>query len=366
MINILYLFVTLPIGGAEEHLLTVIRNLDLTSYHPTVCCIREKGTIGEEIERIGFTVISLNRRSKFPDVRILNDILRIIRTKNIHLIHSHLYHANMYGRITAFTANIPVIATEHSTDDHTKLKRRIINWILAKKTAKIIAVSHMVKSRIMERDWIDPSKIDVIYNGIDTNRFCSPLSKENAQERLGIRAPTVIGTVGRLEKPKGHIHLIRAMRRVREKNPDLRLLIAGSGSLESVLKSEAARQGVDQSVIFLGSRRDIPDVLKAFDIFVMPSLSEGLPVALLEAMSSSIPVIVTPVGGIPEFVNDGVNGIIVPPSDESALAGAILELSDDRSRLTELGTNGKQTIIEKFSAHVMVKKIESLYKSVLS
>jgi len=367
MINILYLFVTLPIGGAEEHLLTLLRNLNLSCFNPTVCCIRDKGTIGREIEKHDFRVISLERKSKLPDFRILNDIRKIIRTKNIHIIHSHLYHANMYGRIAAFFANIPVIATEHSVDAHTKLKRQLINRFLARKTSKIIAVSHMVKARITERDQIDPAKIDVIYNGIDTNHFCSSLSKEKAREKLGIPAESlVIGTVGRLEKPKGHIHLIHAMQKVTEQNPNTKLIIVGTGSLESPLKSEVARQGIGHSVIFLGLRRDIPDILMAFDIFVMPSLSEGFPMALLEAMSLALPVIVTPVGGIPELVTDEINGIFVPPANEPALAKKILDLSADRSRLTRLGNSGKAAIFEKFSASAMVQAIEVLYKSVLS
>jgi glycosyltransferase involved in cell wall biosynthesis len=247
------------------------------------------------------------------------------------------------------------------------LKRQIINRILARKTSKIVAVSHIVKSLLMERDHIDPSKINVIYNGIDTDRFQSYLTKEEARDKLGLPAESlVIGTVGRLEKPKGQLHLIRAFGKVSEQNPDTKLVIVGTGSLESSLKSDVSRQRIDDSVIFLGLRRDIPDILRAFDIFVMPSLSEGFPMALLEAMSLALPVIVTPVGGIPELVTDERNGIFVPPADESALAKKILDLSANRPRLTRLGNSAKETIFEKFSASAMVQATEALYKSVLS
>lgn len=366
MINILYLFVTLPIGGAEEHLLTVLKNLDLTKYNPIVCCIREKGLIGEEIENRGIAIISLNRKSKSWDFRIVMDILRIIRTKNIHLIHTHLYHANMYGRIAALISKIPAVVTEHNVYPKYKLKRRILNWFLAKKTKKIIAVSEMVKKDITVRDWIKPLKVEVIYNGIDIDRFPSAISKEEARQKLGV--PTdcfLIGTIGRLTDQKGQIYLINALSIIKGIIPEIKLLLAGSGPLESELKNIVFTKGLNEYVEFLGARRDIPDILKAMDIFVFPSLWEGLPMVLLEAMASSLPVVATSVGGITEIVRNGINGVIVPPRNESVLVQIIIELSKDKAKRKLLGESGRKTVEDKFTASLMVKNLESVYESSL-
>lgn len=366
MINILYLFVTLPIGGAEEHLLTVLKNLDLTQYNPIVCCIREKGVIGEEIENRGIAIISLNRKSKSWDFRIVMDILKIIQTKNIQLIHTHLYHANMYGRIAALISKIPAVVTEHNVYPKYKLRRRIVNWFLAKKSKKIIAVSEMVKKDITVRDWIKPSKIEVIYNGIDIDRFPSVVPKEEARQKLGV--PTdcfLIGTIGRLTDQKGQIYLINTIGIIKGIIPEIKLLLAGSGPLESDLKNIVSTKGLNEYVKFLGARRDIPDILKAMDIFVFPSLWEGLPMVLLEAMASSLPVVATSVGGITEILRNGINGIIVPPCNEGALVQAIIGLSKDKAKLKLLGEIGKKTVEDKFTASLMVKNLASIYESSL-
>lgn len=367
MINILYLFVTtLPIGGAEEHLLTVLMNISLTRYNPIVCCIREKGEIGKEIENMGFNIISLKRKSKMWDVGIVKDIIDIIKVKNIHLIHTHLYHANMYGRIAALISKVPVIATEHNVYPKYKLKRRIVNWILAKKTNRIIAVSQMVKKEIVLRDWIDPSKVAVIYNGIDISRFPSPLTKVEARQKLGIPANCfLVGNVGRLIEQKGQMYLINAMSIVKDHIPGVKLLLVGSGPLESHLKSAVSAKGLRETVIFLESRRDIPDILKAIDIFVSPSIWEGLPIVLLEAMASYLPVIATSVGGVVEIVKDGINGLIVPPRNETTLATTIIELLNDGAKRKIFGEKGREIVVEKFTAFHMVKHIESLYESIL-
>ncbi|MDI6890026.1 MAG: glycosyltransferase [Thermodesulfovibrionales bacterium] len=365
MVNILYLFVTLPIGGAEEHLLTVLKNIDQTTYHPIVCCIREKGEIGEEIEKMGFEVIAMMRKSKMWDIKIVTDILRIIRDRKIHLVHTHLYHANMYGRIASLIARKPVIATEHNIYPYYKMKRRVINWLLAKKTDRIIAVSEMVKKEVMARDWIKPSKVEVIYSGIDMTRFSSSLTRAEARQRLGIPMDCfLIGNVSRLIEQKGQIFLINAMSIVNDAIPGVKLVVVGAGPLEPYLKNEVSTRGLNQYVKFIGSRRDIPDVLKAMDVFVLPSLWEGLGIVLLEAMALSLPVIATPVGGVVEIVHHGINGLIVPPRNEIALAESIIELYKDDKKRKIFGERGLEMVREKFTSSNMVRHLESVYQSV--
>ncbi|MDH3258792.1 MAG: glycosyltransferase, partial [Deltaproteobacteria bacterium] len=363
----LYLVMSLPVGGAEEHLRTVLQNIDMDSFCPTVCCIREKGQIGEEIETLGIEVLSLKRMSKSVDFRIVMDIGKIIRQRKIHLVHSHLYHANMYGRVAAFFAGISSVTTEHNVYlKKYKMHRRIVNWLLAKRTERIIAVSEMVKNYVIARDWIGSRKVEVIHNGIDLSRFSSRLSKTIAREKLGI--PTdcfLLGIVGRLSEQKGHIHLIHAMPAVKESIAEVRLLIVGPGPLEASLRKEVESLALGETVLFLGSRRDIPDILAALDVFVMPSLWEGLPVALLEAMSFSLPAVVSEVGGVAEIIENGENGFMVPPRDGTVLSRTIMELYKNDCLRRHLGKNARKTVAERFNAVTMTKRMESIYHSAI-
>jgi glycosyltransferase involved in cell wall biosynthesis len=367
MINILYLFVTLPIGGAEEHLLTVLKNTDLGRYNPTVCCIRDKGAIGEEIENSGFHLITLQRNSKKWDFRIVTDILSIIREREIQLIHTHLYHANMYGRMAALIAKIPVVSTEHNAHSQCKAARMVINRLLARKTNRMIAVSRVVKDHIITRDRIEPSKVEVIYNGIDIRHFPSSLTKTAAREKIGVPADCfLVGTVGRISGEKGHIYLIDALRSAKDIVPDLRLIIVGSGPLELHLKKAVSDQGLERNVLFAGFRRDVPDILKAMDVFAFPSLREGFPVALLEAMASRLPVVATPVGGIAEIITDGINGLFVEPRNENGLAKAIITLYQNPVLREDLGLKARETVAGKFNALTMVENLDSVYRVVLA
>lgn len=363
----MYLFMDLPVGGAEEHLLTVLRNIDTNSFCPTVCCIREKEQIGEEIEKLGIEVLSLKRMSKRIDFRIVSDLRKIIRQRDIHLVHSHLYHANMYGRIAAFLSGIRSVITEHNVYlKKYKLHRRFVNWLLAKRTGRIIAVSEMVRNYVIARDWIGSGEVEVIHNGIDLSRFSSRLGRADAREKLGIPADCfLLGIVGRLSEQKGHIYLVRAMPSLKERIPEIKLLVIGPGALETSLKKEAASLGLGESVLFLGSRRDIPDLLAALDVFVMPSLWEGLPIALLEAMSFSLPVVVSEVGGVAEIVVNGKNGFLVPPRDGAALFRTISGLYNRRDLRTVLGENARKTVAEKFNAVTMTRRLEAVYRAVV-
>lgn len=357
---------TLPIGGAEQLLLTILKNIDKTRYEPTVCCINSKGPIGLEIEKLGFEVIELGRKSKSWDIRIVLDLMALIRRKNIDILHTHLYHANMYGRVAASRCNVPVIITEHNVYTKYKLKRRLVNYLLAKKTDRIIAVSRMVMEYVIRRDWIERSKVELIYNGIDIPNQPSETTREQARKELGLSEEHfVIGTVSRLEEQKGHNYLIDAVKKLKDSIPNLKVLIVGSGTLELHLKKRVEDEGLKDYIDFLGPRRNIPDLLRSFDVFVFPSLWEGLPVALLEALACSLPAIVTPVGGVGEIIEDGINGIFVPPRDSDSLEKAVLALYNDRELRGRLGNEGQRTVFERFNAALMVKKLESLYREVI-
>jgi len=365
--RLLYLIVDLPVGGAEIQLLNLVRHLDRDRYSPVVLCIGKNGPIGEEIAKEGVPVTELGLlRKGGGDRRIVTLLREFLRREKISLVHSHLYHANYFGRLAAFRERIPAVCTIHNTYAHPKIHRRLINRWLARKTARIIAVSGPVREDIIRYDGVDPSKVVVIPNGVDPGRFDIPLTRVEARERLGIPAEHfLIGTVGRLEEQKGLRYLIDAVRMLRERGKNAFLLVAGSGREEVRLREQATRGGIEDAVFFLGARRDVPDLYRAMDVFALSSLWEGGPITLLEAMASGLPVVATPVGFVPEVVRDGVNGFLVPARDPAMLGEALWRVREDPVRAAEIGREGRETVRDRYTHRHLAEKVMAVYEEVL-
>jgi glycosyltransferase involved in cell wall biosynthesis len=365
--RLLYLIVDLPVGGAEIHLLNLIRNLDRNRYSPVVLCIGKNGPIGEEIEKEGVPVTELGLLRKGGGGRSIVKLLReFLRREKISLVHSHLYHANYFGRLAAFRERIPVVCTIHNTYASPKLHRRLVNRWLARRTARIIAVSAPVRGDILRYDGVDPSKVIVIPNGVEPGRFDLPLTRVEARERLGIPADHfLIGTVGRLEEQKGLQYLVDAVRILREGGKKAFLLVAGSGREEARLREQAIRGGIEDAVFFLGARTDVPELYRAMDVFALSSLWEGGPITLLEAMASGLPVVATPVGFVPEVVRDGVNGFLVPARDPAALANVLWRVREDPAMAEAAGREGRVTVRERYTHRHLAEKVMAVYGEVL-
>jgi len=367
MIRVLFLIVDLPVGGAEDHLLSLVRNLDRRRFDPLVCCIGRSGPIGKEIEAEGVPVEELGKLRKGGFDRNIAPLLQaLIRRERIGLVHAHLYHANFYGRLAAFREGIPIVVSVHNTYVRPKIRRSIANWWLARRTPVIVAGSEAIRNDIVRYDRVAPEKIRVIPYGVDVERFDIPLSREGAREKLGLpRERFIVGTVGRLEEQKGQKHLLEAVGILRGGGRDVTLLLVGGGREEERLRAQAAQEGIGDAVLFLGTRRDLPELFRAMDVFALPSLWEGLPIALLSAMAAGLPVIVTPVGGVPEVVKDGENGFIVPVGDSGALAAAIRKVCEDPAGAGTLGRAAAATVRDGYSHRTTARRIMDVYEQVL-
>ncbi len=367
-VRLLYLIVTLPVGGTEELLLSLVRNLDRNRFDPMVCCIGRSGPIGKEIEKTGVRVIELGKLERGGyDGRIVSLLVDTIRREGIGLIHSHLYHANFYGRLAAFRAGVPVVCSVHNIYVRPKPHRRLINWWLARRTPWIIAGSEAIKNDIVRYDGVPPGKVRVIHNSVDVERFEIPLSRGDARRKLGFPADRfLVGTVGRLEEQKGQSYLVEAAALLCREGVNMSLLLIGSGREERKLRDLVAREGIADEVLFLGTRRDLPDLFRAMDVFALSSLWEGLPLALLSAMASGVPVVATPVGGIPEVIRDGVNGFLVPPADAAALAAALRTVRENPGRASTIGAAGAETVQSGYSHRGNAQKVMAIYEEVLA
>lgn len=364
--RILHVFTTLPVGGAENVLLSTLRRLNSKQYESTVCCLRDKGALGQAVEALGVPLIELNRLHVGGwDGRIVRDLAAVIKDQRIDIVHAHLYHASLYSRLAARRVGVPVVVTTHNTypKQHHKWHRRVLNWWLARGTATLIAVSEDIKRDIMRDDHVDGGRIRVIPNGINIDRVQSMLDKPRAKARLGVPADAfVFGNVGRLEEQKGHRLLIEAFSRVVRRHPNAVLILTGDGRERAALEAHAVAACPPGSVFFLGMRADVGDVLRAFDLFVMPSLWEGLALAMLEAMAAGVPVLVSDVGGVSEVLGEDKYGMRIPAGNVDALAAKLAECIANPDSLAEMAARAAARVREQYSESAMVAQIESVYE----
>jgi len=365
--RILHLFVTLPVGGAENLLLSILRKLDPERFASVVCCIGERGALGDQVLDMGFPLTELHLLDKGGmDRRVVPALVDLIRRERVDLVHSHLYHANFYGRLAARKAGVAAVASIHNTYTKHKLHRQLINWYLGRHTAAIIAGSEEIKRDVVRYDHVPESLVEVIPNSVDLSRSHSALSREQARERLGIPANAIVlGTVGRLEEQKGHRYLIEALGLLRTQGVNALLLLVGEGREGPALKALTASLGLEQQVMFLGTRDDLGDLFRAMDLFVMPSLWEGLSLAMLSAMAAGLPVVATSVGGVPQVLGEDEYGFTVPSGDAAALAARIAQCLADPSGMAHLGAKAVQRVRENYSDEAMVRRVEAVYERVL-
>ncbi|HKZ57693.1 MAG TPA: glycosyltransferase [Thermodesulfovibrionales bacterium] len=368
-INILHIYQNSKIGGVQQQLLSLLKAYSRERFNPIFCCLGPKEEIGKEIEETKIEFIPLNklRYNRFS-LGIVLELYRLMKKKQIHVVRTHRYRSNLYGRLAAFLAGVPVIIASVHDNYRTdkRPKRRIMNRILSKITDKIVAVSEDVKEDIIRYDSINPSKIDVIPNGIDVERFNPEKNTTDIRKEFSLEDDDiVIGFIGRIVPAKGLKYLLNALPYLKKEFKSIKLLIVGEGSLVEELKERAKKNNIFDNILFTGRRRDIPEILASINIFVMPSIAEGLPNALLEAMAMGKPIVTTEVGGIPEIVKNGFNGLLVPPRDTLSLSKAIKELISNDRLAAKLGQAARDLVHDNLSIKAIAQKWQSLYLSIL-
>ncbi len=368
-VKVLYVFAALPVGGAEEVLITEVEGLDKTRFDPLVCVLSEKGPVGERIESRGFPVVALHRMKNHRfDPRIIRDLYRLIKTEKVEVVHTHLYDGNKYGRLAAGLARVPALISHyHNVYSRRRIKYHLINRVLSSLNDRILAVSQAVKESVVRCDRISPGKIEVLYNGIDPSRFEGDFMDSEARQQFGVKPEDfLIGVVARLEEQKGHIYLFRALRQLIPDFPQIRVLVVGDGTLRPVLEAQVTEMGLSEQVLFVGTRKDIPALLAALDLFILPSLWEGFSLAILEALAMGTPVIATAVGGATEVIRSGHDGLLIPPGEESSLVTAVREAILDPRKYGEMGRKGKETVGRKFTVAQHLTRLQDLYLEVLT
>lgn len=347
----------------------LILGLDPEQYKSKVCYFSGKPDGKNILDRHGLSIyLDIDNPSKHK-IKTLIMLKNVINTERPDILHCHRHAAIVFGVLASLTDQIKTISHVHGLNRTRSFKRRFTNWFILRRVDKIITVSDSVKHDVIETNWnMDPSKVVSVRNCIDPTMIDDiNVSKMNARLRLGISEDEVVyGTVGRLVSTKGQTYLIEAFSQIHKKMPNARLVIVGEGPLFRKLAKLAEELEVSSRVIFAGYREDVLELIRGFDVFVLPSLAEGLSIALLEAMASGLPVIASEVGGIPEVFGNSHCGRLVPPKDATALSVAMVEIGLlDNDHKKRLGKEGRRKIEEEFTADVMIRQIQEIYDSVL-
>jgi glycosyltransferase involved in cell wall biosynthesis len=330
----------------------------------------------EAAQRNGVRIVNLpslvRRISPIDDVKAFWALFTMFRKENPDIVHTHTSKAGFLGRWAAFLARIPSIV--HTPHGHVFYDYfNIVStkcFIVAERTSalitdKIIAVSNREREEHLEHGVGHSEKFITIHSGVALDRFIDlNVDIKSKKRALGIpEGYHVIGTIGRLVRIKGHRYLIEAAKGVIEKNPKTIFVFVGDGDLKGMLESQAEALGIRKNIIFAGWRNDIAEILYTFDIFVLPSLNEGMGKVLVEAMAACKPIVASKVGGIIDLVNDDVNGILVPPKDPDALRRGILRLLTNKDLAEELGKYGRNMVYPNFDASMMIHKTEKIYEA---
>jgi glycosyltransferase involved in cell wall biosynthesis len=354
----------MPVGGAEDLVAAIVRGLDPQRFTVAVATLGPPGPVGQELRDQGYEVVSLGldiRRT--ATWRVAAAVRRRLQADRPDILHTHLYHPNLYGRLAALGLGLTgVVAAVHNSYSRVKFHRRLWNFVLGWATDRILVGSAQVWQDVRRYDGVPAARLLLMPYGIPLDGLNPPLSRAEARERLGLPANgLVIGSVGRLEEQKGHAFLVAALPELRRQIPELTVLLVGEGRRQEDLRRQVLDLGLEGTVRFLGTRRDLPEIYRALDLFVQPSLWEGLPLALLKAMGAGLPVVATRVSGSREAVLDGVNGCLVEPGDPKALARAILELHRHPQTRRRLGEAARRTVVERYSLEAMLRRLAELY-----
>ncbi len=365
--KILHLIQTSGPGGAEKLLLSLAQNSKDKYSH--LVGLLKNGWLYEKLQDQGVVVQIIPSGGSF-DLKLIRNIYRLIKKEKFDIIHSHLLDMNFYSSISARIAKVHHVCTEHGDIHHISKKFNIKTYIKAKAIShfsnKIVFVSKYTKDKYMNIVKVPEGENAIIYNGIDIKEYEEPIEIQRKKAEIGIKeGEFVIGNVANLYPVKGQTYLLKAAKIIIKELPNTKYLIVGRGELENDLKKEANDLGIDFNIKFLGFREDVKELLKIMDIFVLPSLSEGLPLSLIEAMASKVPVVATGVGGIPEVIDDGINGFLITPADPDALASKIIHLLKDRSLANKLVNQSYKNIQQQFSLHTMFHKYSEIYSNLI-
>ena len=366
MIRVLLMIDDAIVGGGQQHVLWLAEGLERAKFEVAVACAGE-GYLVDELRRRGITVHPV-RMSNVPGIRSFSDCIRLFRRWKPDIVHTHGGTAGFLARVCSVVSPAgKLVHSYHGIHYLHNLKSpknrfyKLVDRVLKRLTDRLVCVAQSDLDLGIRHGVADIRKTVIIRYGIDTERFVAAATETHPAGK----ARKVVGTIGRLHVQKGHRYLIEAAAMVIKTNPSVIFRIVGEGELRNELQEQIKALGLHGHVQLLGARTDIPQLLADMDIFVLPSLWEGLPIVLLEAMAARKPIVVSAVDGVMEAVRDGQEALLFPSKDSHALAAAICRLLSDDALATRISKNARERVVREFGIRPMVRQIETLYESLL-
>lgn len=358
----------LPVGGTEVMVDRLIRRL-ASRFHFVIACLDEVGDLGQRLINDGFELHQLGRRPGF-DWACVRRLVRRLEGQGVQLVHAHQYTPFAYAAAMRVFGRRPrILFTEHGRfyPDVASRKRKLFNRLMTSRRDRFIAVGGSVRQALIDKEGLPGSRIEVIYNGVDQ----SPVRLDAAQRaevraELGVaESDFLVLQVARLDTIKDHSTAIRTISAAARQDPRLKLHLVGDGPERQRIEHQVAALGLNHCVTVHGQRRDVSRLLAAADAFLLTSVSEGIPVTIIEAMASRLPVVSTAVGGVPEVIDDGLSGLLAPAGDDKALAAALVRLACDAELRYRLAECGARRAAERFSEDLMINEYACIYAEMI-
>lgn len=365
--SIFHLITSLGVGGAENHLLALCKGLKKRGFEITVGYLKGGGELREEFESSGIKVYFFDLRSLLMAPFVLYKLIKFLRVNKFSIVHTHLLKADTFGALAGKLARSPfVVSSKHNDEIHLRKKWvSIIHRIITNNfVSEVIAISDHVKTYFAEYGGI--KRVNRIYYGIDAARF-RRISKNHIEkfknENLFTKNDILFVVIARFDAQKGYPYLFSAFQRLVKEKANCKLVIVGGGDLDTTneYRKKVESLGLDSVIRFMGVRRDIPLVLNAADVLVLPSLWEGFGLVLLEAMAAGKPVVASRVSAIPEIVVDGITGLLTNPADPEDLYLKMRRLADSEELRNRLGKAAHIRVLNRFKLEDMVEETADLY-----
>ena len=371
-VNICLLIGQLSYGGAERQVVNLAKSVNRDCFSVNVCVLSPLLDLALELEKASIPVRVIRKDGRY-DLSVVPRLARFFKDEKIRLVHTFLYSANVVGALAAVIARIPVVISERSAPPSLGFEKRVMYRLLGRLSDAIVANSQAGKRLLVEQGGIPSEKVWVHYNGVDLSKFEAILDDiETLRGRYAIpKDRFVVGTVGRLIRVKNHELVLRAAARMREIDPRVHFVVVGDvgpgedSSYRDYLFSLQKSLGLEDVVTFTGMLSDVGAFLRLFDLFVLTSLWEGTPNALLEAMACGLPIVATNVGDVGRIVADAGCGLIVDPEPEAFSEAISCLLSNEEVR-AKMGIAGRRYIRANFSLERLAAKTQELWQGLLT
>ena len=372
-VRVLHLVDSLNIGGTESQVVEVAVRMQRAGHHVVVGCLRAEGPLFRVLKGAGIKIVEFRKKTTLLSLNGARQLLRLaafLRSGRFGVIHAHDLWANLLGVPAGRLARVPVvISSRRYLEDHdwcTPWRKRVVRLIYRLST-RVVANSRAVSELLVNEKKVAPEKIRVVYNGVDFERFARARpEREKLLPNVGKRSKLIAVLANMYSRVKGHACLISAARIVYENEPDAIFLLIGDGPERARLETQVRDAGLDNNVLFVGRRTNVPEWLACCDLSVLPSETEGFPNALLESMSAGLPVVATAVGGSKEIIKSEVNGLLVPPGNSEALAQAILRVMRNPPLAKNLACAGQNDMRKHFGFDRVIAELYRLYKEPIS